>query len=252
MDTTLGLKGKKALVTGGTRGIGLGIVRALARQGADVVTCHRQESEAVASLEREFKEIGGSHRVVRADLTNPVQVAGLLDVCEQHFGRLDVIVNNAATVSHIPHAELPLAEWERTVATNLTAVHLVVQHGLRLLGEGSSVVCISSKSIEVGIALRSHYTATKAALTGLSRSLAREYGGRGIRFNVLSLGMIATEALDELPEQRRAQFVKHYSDKTALGRLGSPAEVADALLWLASDLSRYVTGAVIPVDGGIS
>ena len=107
----LNLQGKKALVTGGTRGIGRGIVRALARQGTDVITCHRQESEAAASLERELKEIGGSHRVVRADIADPIQVAGLLEVCEQHFGRLDVIVNNAATVSHIPHAELPLAEW---------------------------------------------------------------------------------------------------------------------------------------------
>jgi 3-oxoacyl-[acyl-carrier protein] reductase len=252
MNTTIGLKGKKALVTGGTRGIGLGIVRALVANGVDVITCHRQDNEAVGALEQELKESGGASRVVRADIADPDQVATLLEVCAQDFGHLDLVVNNAATVSHIPHEQLPLAEWERTVATNLTSVHLVVQRGLALLGDGSSVVSISSKSIEVGIALRSHYTATKAALIGLNRSLAREYGGRGIRFNVLSLGMIATEALVDLPEARREQFVKHYSDKTALGRLGTPADVADALLWLASDLSRYVTGAVIPVDGGIS
>jgi len=251
METTLGLKGKKALVTGGTRGIGLGMVRALASHGVDVVTCHRQESEAAAALDRELKDIGGAHQVVRADIADPEQVASLLDVCEQRLGSLDLIVNNAATVSHIPHADLSLQEWERTVATNLTAPHLMIQQGMRLLGEGSSVVSVSSKSIEVGIALRSHYTATKAALIGLTRSLAREYGGQGIRFNVLSLGMIATEGLDALPEQRRTEFVRHYSDKTALGRLGTPDDVAGALLWLASDLSRYVTGAVIPVDGGI-
>jgi len=252
MDINLGIRGDKALVTGGTRGIGRGIVLALARNGVDVITCHRRESEAVASLEHELKEIGGDHHVVRADVAEPEQITALLEVCRQRFGRLDLIVNNAAIVEHIPHAKLPLDEWQRTLATNLTAVHLIVQGAADLLPEGGSVVSISSKSVEVGIPLRAHYTATKAALHGLNRSLAREYGGRGIRFNVLSLGMIATEALDDVPEQRRREFVARYSEKTALGRLGTPADVADAVLWLASDLSRYVTGSVVAVDGGIS
>jgi len=171
------LTGRKALVTGGTRGIGRGVVLALARAGADVVTCYRQESDAVDSLERELKETGGNHHVVRADVAQPSQIEELVGVCEDRFGKLDVVVNNAATVSHIPHEKLPLEEWERTLATNLTAVHLVVQHALPLLSEGSSVIGISSKSIEVGIPLRAHYTATKAALHGLNRSLAREHGG---------------------------------------------------------------------------
>ena len=245
------LTGRKALVTGGTRGIGRGVVLALARAGADVVTCYRQESDAVDSLERELKETGGNHHVVRADVAQPSQIEELVGVCEDRFGKLDVVVNNAATVSHIPHEKLPLEEWERTLATNLTAVHLVVQHALPLLSEGSSVIGISSKSIEVGIPLRAHYTATKAALHGLNRSLAREHGGRGIRFNVLSLGMIATEALDDLPSERREEFVKRYTEKTSIGRLGTPDDVAGGVLWLASDASRYVTGAIIPVDGGI-
>jgi len=252
MDINLGIRGDKALVTGGTRGIGRGIVLALARNGVDVITCHRQPSEAVASLENELKEIGGDHHVIRADVAEPEQIMALLEACRQRFGRLDLIVNNAAIVEHIPHAKLPLEEWQRTLATNLTAVHLIVQGAIDLLSEGASVVSISSKSIEVGIPLRAHYTATKAALHGLNRSLAREYGGRGIRFNLLSLGMIATEALDDVPEQRRTEFVARYSEKTALGRLGTPADVADAVLWLASDLSRYVTGSVVSVDGGIS
>lgn len=251
MEFSLDLKGRKALVTGGTRGIGRGVVLALARAGADVITCYRQEGEAVASLERELKETGGSHHVVRADVADPDQITALLGVCEREYGRLDVVVNNAATVSHIPHAELPLEEWNRTLATNLTAVHLVVQQALPMLGEGASVIGVSSKSIEVGIPLRAHYTATKAALHGLNRSLAREYGGRGIRFNILSLGMIATEALDALPAERRDEFVKRYTEKTSIGRLGTPSDVAGAVLWLASDASRYVTGAIISVDGGI-
>lgn len=248
----LGLKGKKALVTGGTRGVGRGVVRALARSGVDVITCCRQSGEAVASLERELNEIGGQHAVVCADLTDPDQIAGLVGECESRFGRLDLIVNNAAVINHVPYGQLSAADWQRTVATNLTAVHLVIQSALGLLHAGSSVVSVSSKSIDVGIPLRAHYTATKAALHGLNRSLAREFGAKGIRFNVLSLGMIHTEAVDALPEEQREAMIKRYSEKTSLGRLGTPEEVADAVLWLASELSRYVTGVVIPVDGGIA
>lgn len=248
----LELKGKRALVTGGTRGVGRGIVLALARSGVDVVTCYRQESEAVSSLERELKEIGGQHHVLRADLTEPERVAGLLEECGSRFGHLDVIVNNAAAISHVPYGELTLTEWQRIIDTNLTGAHLVIQHALPLLGSGSSVISISSKSTEVGIPLRAHYTATKAALQGLNRTLAKEFGAQGIRFNVLSLGMVHTEAIDAIPEEQREQMIKRYSQMIALGRLGEPEEIAGAVLWLASDLSRYVTGSVIHVDGGIS
>jgi 3-oxoacyl-[acyl-carrier protein] reductase len=244
--------GKKALVTGGTRGIGRGVVLALARAGLDVITCHSQDGEAVDSLQRELKEIGGEHHVVRADLGQPAQIAALFDEVRAHTDHLDVVVNNAGAISHVPYGELPIQEWNRIVAVNLTGAHLVIQHALPMLGAGSSVINIGSKSSEVGIPLRAHYTATKAALRGLTRSLAKELGGRQIRVNVLALGVIETEALDAMPEEQRKAMVERYSSKTALGRLGTPDEVAGAVLWLASDLSRYVTGAVVNVDGGIS
>jgi len=248
----LGLNGKKALVTGGTRGIGKGIALTLARHGVNVITCYRQEGPQVDALERELKEIGGQHHVLRADLGDPDQTVGLLGECATRFGRLDLVVNNAAAVSHVPFGELEQQEWQRVVATNLTAAYLVIKHALPLLGAGGSVVSISSKTVEIGIPLLAHYTTTKAALHGLNRSLARELGGKDIRFNVLSLGMIHTEAVDAMPEEQRKAMVKRYEDKTALGRWGRPEDVAGAVLWLASDLSRYVTGAVIAVDGGIA
>ncbi|MFI2184022.1 SDR family NAD(P)-dependent oxidoreductase [Streptomyces sioyaensis] len=248
----LHLEGKKALVTGGTRGIGRAVVLALARAGADVVTCHRQEGDAVASLESELKETGGNHHVLRADLTDPGQIAGLLRECADRLGTLDVVVNNAGAISHVPYGDLTLTEWQRILDTNLTAAHLVIQHALPILGERASVISLGSKSSEVGIPLRAHYTATKAALRGLTRSLAKEFGPRGLRFNVLAAGVIATEALDAMsPEQAEAMRAR-YGAKTALGRLGTPDEIAGAVLWLASDLSSYVTGATLAVDGGIS
>lgn len=249
----LGLRGKKALVTGGTRGVGRGVVLELARAGVDVVTCYRSESEYVDSLERELKATGGDHHVLRADLAEPAEVASLLERTREIFdGHLDLLVNNAGAISHIPYGELSLDEWNRVLTTNVTAAHLVIQHALPLLSEGSSVVSIGSKAVEAGIPLRAHYTATKAALVGLNRSLAKEFGGQGIRFNVVALGVIETENFHNLPDEQRELMTQRYGAKTALGRLGKPEEVAGAIMWLASDLSRYVTGNTIGVDGGIS
>ncbi|MER6128868.1 SDR family NAD(P)-dependent oxidoreductase [Streptomyces sp. NPDC001795] len=249
----LELRGKTALVTGGTRGVGRGIVLALARAGVDVVTCYVHPSEYVTTLEEELKETGGNHHVLRADLSQPEEIAALLTrVRELHGDRLDLLVNNAGAISHVPYADLSPEEWHRIVNTNLTGAHLVIQHALPLLGEGSSVVSIGSRAVDAGVPLRSHYTATKAALVGLNRSLAKEFGGKGIRFNIVALGVIETEKYHELPEDQKRLMAERYGAKTALGRLGRPNEVAGAILWLASDLSRYVTGNTIGVDGGIS
>jgi 3-oxoacyl-[acyl-carrier protein] reductase len=248
----LGLAGKKALVTGGTKGVGRAVVLALARHGVDVVTCYQRDPDAAEALERELKETGGRQHVLRADVADPAQVDGLVETCHSAFGRLDVVVNNAGVISHVPYAQLSLEEWNRVITVNLTGAHMVTQKALPLLREGSVVISIGSKSVDAGIPLRAHYTAAKAALSGLSRSLAKEFGTQGIRFNVLALGVIATEATDALPPDQRDALISRYSAKTALGRLGRPDEAADAVLWLASGLASYVTGATIPIDGGIS
>jgi 3-oxoacyl-[acyl-carrier protein] reductase len=247
----LELAGRKALVTGGTRGIGRATVLALARAGVDVMTCYRQESELAASLARELKAIGPAHHVLRADLTDPDQIDMLLGEARTRLGRLDLVVNNAAAVGQAPFGEVSLQEWRRLMDTNVTAVFLIIQKALPLLSDGACVVSLGSKAVEIGIPRRAHYTATKGALVGLNRSLAREFGGRGIRFNVLALGVVATEALDELPAEQADALRARHSRNSALGRLGTPDDVAGAVLWLASDLSRYVTGATIAIDGAI-
>ncbi|MDX2938458.1 SDR family NAD(P)-dependent oxidoreductase [Streptomyces ipomoeae] len=248
----LDLTGRKALVTGGSRGVGRGVVLALARAGADVTTCYRQPSAAVDSLVAELKETAGDHQVIQADLADPARARDLVRRTGERYGRIDLLVHNAGTVSHIPFGELPADEWRRVLDTNLTAAYVLAQESLGLLGEGSSVVFIGSKSADVGIPLRAHYTASKSALQGLSRSLAKEYGAQGIRFNVVALGVIETEELASRPAEQREALVERYRAKTALGRLGTPEEVAGAVLFLAGDLSRYVTGSTLYVDGGIS
>jgi 3-oxoacyl-[acyl-carrier protein] reductase len=241
----ISLQGKKALVTGGSRGIGRTIVLALAEAGADVIACYRTESEHVESLARELKATGGDHHLIRADVSQEEDVTQLLAEVGTRFGSLDVVVNNAGAISHIPFEKLPTAEWHRVIDTSLTAAYLTVQHALPLFGETASVINIGSRSATVGIPLRAHYTAAKAGLIGLTRSMAKELGGRGIRINVVAPGVIATEA--ELP----AEIIARYENLTALRRLGTTQEIAGAVLFLASDLSGYITGEVLNVDGGI-
>ena len=241
------LEGKNALVTGGSRGVGRGIVLALAQAGANVLTCYRQDAEAAQSLARELKETPGQHHVMQADVTQPDEVTELIGECRDRLGSLHVVVNNAGTISHVPFAELTLAEWHRVIDTNLTAAAQVIQQALPLLADGSSVIGIGSRVATVGIPLRAHYTAAKAGLIGLSRSLAKELGPRGIRVNVIAPGVIDTEEAKQLPAERR----EHYTRLAALGRLGRPDEVGAAVLFLASDESSYITGETLHVDGGI-
>ncbi|MEV7467845.1 SDR family NAD(P)-dependent oxidoreductase [Streptomyces kronopolitis] len=247
----IALQGKRVLVTGGSRGIGRGIVLAAARAGANVVTCYRQEGEAVESLKAALKETSGDHHVLRADVGEIAHVDQLLAETKERFGSLDGVVNNAGVISHIPFAELPADEWSRVVDTNLTAAYRVIQQSLPLLNQGSSIVNIGSRGAAAGIPLRAHYTAAKAAMIGLTRSLAKELGPRGIRVNVVAPGVIETEAFDTMPAERAAGLRATYAQKTALARLGTVDELAGPVLFLISDLSRYVTGETVNVDGGI-
>jgi 3-oxoacyl-[acyl-carrier protein] reductase len=239
------LSGKKALVTGGTRGMGREITCTLARAGADVLTCYRQDEDYAGRLVRELKTIPGDHHVIQADLAEENEIVSLIDECRIRFGTLDIIVNCAGTISHRPFAQLATAEWRRVLDTNLTAACLVIQNALPLLNGNASIINIGSRVATVGVPLRAHYTAAKAGLIGLTRSLCKELGPAGIRINVVAPGVIATEA--ELP----AEVVTRYENMTALRRLGQPADVAAVVLFLASDASGYVTGATIDVDGGI-
>ena len=241
----INLAGTKALVTGGSRGIGRAIVLGLARAGADVVTCYRSEGEAVASLARELKETGGQHELVKADVSDPAEVDALIERCRTSLGAINVLVHNAGVISHVPFAELPFEEWQRVVATNLGGPYLVTQRALPLLPAGSSVIFIGSRVASVGIPMRAHYTATKAALAGLTRSLTKELSPRGLRFNVVAPGPIETE--EPTPPEVRERYQK----LIPLGRLGNPDDIAGVVAFLASDLSRFVNGETINVDGGI-
>ncbi|MET9713661.1 SDR family NAD(P)-dependent oxidoreductase [Nocardiopsis alba] len=247
----LDLSGKKTLVTGGTRGIGKGIVLALARAGADVVTCYRGDEEAAELTRAELAETGGKHLVLQADVTDAEDVANLVARAREHHGALDTVICNAGTISHIPYRELPVDEWTRVIDTNLTAVHRVIQSSLDALAPEASIVVVGSRAAAAGVPLRAHYTAAKAGLSGLVRSLAKELGPEQIRVNLVSPGIIRTEEFAKLPKEKADAMQERYGRLTALGRLGEPRDVGGPVLFLASDLSRYITGETLIVSGGI-
>lgn len=241
----LGLRGRRALVTGGSRGIGRAIVLALAGQGVRVAACHVNPDSA-AGLDEQIAPAGGF--VYRADVSRPDEVDGLAAAVRDRFGGLDVLVNNAGIVSHHPVADLDPAEWHRVLDSNLTAAFLVTRAATPLLAEGAVVINISSGVALVGQPGLAHYTAAKAGILGLTRTLSKELGPRKIRVNAISPGVVETDQAANAPPERRAA----YAARTALGRIGRPDDIAGACLLLASDLSGFITGANLAVDGGLT
>jgi 3-oxoacyl-[acyl-carrier protein] reductase len=241
------LSGKRVLVTGGTRGIGRSTVLAFARAGAEVLTCHHSAGEEAESLARELKEIGGRHLVVRADVTDGEDVERLAERCRDHLGALDVLVNNVGVDGPVPFGELGADEWRRVFDHNVTATYLVTHAALDLLVDGASVVNVGSSVALRGRANGVHYTASKAALVGFTRALCKEVGPRGIRVNTVAPGLTETEPGAGLPPAAVERIV----GMTALGRICLPEDVAGAVLFLAGDTSRYVSGATLNVDGGV-
>lgn len=243
MEVTLA--GRNAVITGGTKGIGRAISLAFAQAGARILAGYRNDHDAAAKLRTDLGGVESGHRVVAADVSLPSGAAGLIDQARSTFEHIDILVHCAGVISHVPFAELEIGEWRRIIDTNLTAAYAIVRRSLPILRDGASIIFIGSGSAFVGIPQRAHYTASKAGLTGLCRSLAKEFGPTGHRVNVISAGVVQTEKM--IPKQT-AQF---YKQRIPLGRLGRPREVAAVATFLASDAASYVNGATIPVDGGI-
>lgn len=242
-----GLKGRSALVTGGSRGIGRAVVLALAHQGASVTACYVRESPAVAALAEELAELGADARLVRADVSVEADVEALFDTVRDWSGSLDILVNNAAVVSHHPLHALSIEEWRRILDTNLTGMFLVARAAYHMLADGASIVNIGSAGAMRGVPERAHYMASKAGAIGLGRSLCKELGPRGIRVNTVAAGYTDTDQMAGMPAARRQVA----AGKTALGRVARPEEIAAAVLFLASDAAAYITGETLHVDGGI-
>ncbi len=243
----LGLGGKRAVVTGGSRGIGRSIVLGLAEAGASVAACYRSESDDVNRLRSELQHIGGPSYLRRADVVDPASAQSFVSEAAQRFSGIDILINNAGIVSHAMIEQLELDEWHRVIDTNLTAVFLVTKAALAHMAEGGSIVNVTSGVALRGMPGRTHYISSKAGVIGLTRALCKEVGRRGIRVNAVAPGIIETDQTAGLDDAGRAR----YAGLAALNRLGQPDEIANAILFLGSDRASFISGVTLNADGGI-
>ena len=241
--------GKVALVTGGGRGIGRATSLALARAGADVVVNYLQNHDAAAEVVEKIKSMGRKSLAVAANVGNRPEVETLFEHVDETFGKIDILVNNAGTGAPKPLEEITVEFWENILRVDLTGPFLCTQAAaLRMIPRRyGRIVNVSSLAGVRGADMNPAYTAAKAGLLGFNKSAARYLGKYNITVNAVSPGPVDTELSKRLPEEIRAAAAK----SSALGRMGTPEEVADAILFFASDYSRHVTGQMILVDGGI-
>lgn len=245
------MKEKVALVTGGTSGIGRSTVLAFAREGAHVVFVGRREAEGEETLEL-LKQNGGSGLFVKCDLTEKGKVEDLIQKTLKAYGRLDYAFNNAGTEEGIGALwRLREEDWDRSVAINLKAVWLSMKYEIATLLKLGGGVIVNNASISglVGVSGGTIYSACKFGVIGMTKAAAIEYAKSGIRVNAVAPGAVDTEMMSRLYKDRETleQFI---SATHPLGRMAQPGEVAEAVLWLCSERASFITGQVLPVDGG--
>lgn len=242
------LKGKVAIVTGGTRGIGYAVVKKFLENGASVALCGSRKDTVDKALEKLAQEMPGSSVIgLWPDLQNPAEVADAVDQVVREFGKLDILVNNAGISAREKFLDYNPEDFKKIMDLNVNAVFVCAQAAAKVMekqGGGailntSSMVSIYGQQSGVG------YPASKFAVNGLTKSLARELGKYNIRVNAVAPGVTRTDMVAALPEA----MIKPLIATIPLGRIGEPEDIANAFLFLASDLASYVTGEILSVDG---
>ncbi|MBP3192479.1 3-oxoacyl-[acyl-carrier-protein] reductase [Natronogracilivirga saccharolytica] len=249
-DNNFTLHGKAAIVTGGSRGIGKAIALRLAEAGADVLITYARSAEAAEEVVSSIRKMGRKSVAVQADAVSFSKAEEVIETVQAEMGSFDILVNNAGITKDTLIMRMKEEQWDDVIHTNLKSVFNYSKAAIRpmMKARSGSIVNIGSVVGIAGNAGQTNYAASKAGITGFSKSLAKEIASRGIRVNVIAPGYIATEMTGNLDEK----VLKSIEDSIPLGRSGKPEEVADAVTFLASDASSYITGAVIQVDGGMA
>jgi 3-oxoacyl-[acyl-carrier protein] reductase len=245
---TIDLTDKTVLVTGGSQGLGESMARAMYACGANVTLnyfpdpalSNKHKAEAVA------ESMADRCIVFGADVRDPHQVQRMFEQSITHFGGLHVLVNNAGILRDRSIKKMTETEWQEVIDTNLSGVFHCCKQAALHLRDGGRIINIASLSAEVGFFGQANYTAAKAGVIGLTKVLSKELAGRKILVNAIAPGVIATEMADTIPEEQRQAMLT----QIPLGRFGAPDDIANVALFLASDLSNYITGQTIHVNGG--
>ncbi len=243
------LDDKVAIVTGASSGLGVAFAQALAEAGADVALGARR-ADRLADTQELVRAAGREAIAVATDVADPAQCQALVDATMERFGRVDILVNNAGIGTAVPATRETPEQFRQVIDVNLNGCYWMAQACGRVMGEGASIVNISSiLGITTAGLPQAAYAASKAALIGLTRDLAQQWTGRkGIRVNALAPGFFASEMTDQYP----AGYLDAMGARIPAGRKGEAQELAATLVWLVSPAGGYVTGQTIPVDGGLT
>ena len=239
---------KTAVVTGGSRGIGRQICLELAREGYNVVINYNKSAEKAEEVKNILKEEGYECEMFRADVSKGSDVKALFDFCIEKYSTIDLLVNNAGISSEGLITDMTEEEWDEIVSVNLKSVFLCSKEALKTMisNHSGKIINMSSMWGVTGGSCEVAYSATKAGVIGFTKALAKEVGLSGINVNAIAPGVIMTDMMSEFTEDDIAAL----KDETPLMKLGSPKDIADAVLFLASDRADFITGQVLGVNGG--
>ncbi|MCL6106658.1 MAG: 3-oxoacyl-[acyl-carrier-protein] reductase [Actinobacteria bacterium] len=249
MNNGASLDGQVALVTGASRGIGRATAASLAGAGAAVAINYLASGEAAAEMARALVQDGARAIPVQADVADPDQVGAMIRRVEEELGPVSILINNAGVTRDGLLARMSAEDFDAVIAASLRGAFLCSKAVSRQMMKARSGVIINVSSVigRRGNAGQVNYASAKAGLIGLTKSMARELGPRGVRVNAVAPGYVETDMTAAFPEEMKEQIRKN----TPLGRLAAPNEVAEVIAFLASPAAGYITGAVIPIDGGL-
>jgi len=245
----LDLTGRAALITGSSRGIGRAIALQLARQGASIGVNYLQNEDAAKEVQATIRSYEGQAVLLQGDVSDPGQAERVVQMAHEAFGRLDILVNNAGFNRDTLLLRMSVEDWDEVMATNLRAVFLCTRAALRhmLKQRWGRIVNIGSVAGIAGNAGQANYAAAKAGLIGFTKAVAREMGSRSITANVVAPGLVLTELTEHIPQQ----VIDMAMERIFVGRIGTPEDIAACVAFLASEEASYISGQVIPVDGGL-
>jgi 3-oxoacyl-[acyl-carrier protein] reductase len=243
------LEGKVAIITGGTRGIGKGIALKFAEEGADVIFTYVSSEETAKAVEKELEALGVKAKGYKSNAANMEDAVALIDKVVEEFGQIDILVNNAGITKDGLLMRMSEENFDDVIKINLNSVFNMTKATLKtfLKQRNGSIINMSSIVGVRGNAGQANYAASKAGIIGFTKSIAAELGSRNIRCNAIAPGFIATEMTGKLDPE----VVKGWSDSIPLKRPGTPEDVANATVFLASDMSTYISGQVLSVCGGM-